>query len=155
MQLELARSLAAQKRPRGMTAVAIVAILGVAEMVVFALDRANRADAAALARLQADVQRTDASAKRNAEYPKVGEFESKRNDTQAKLDAALARMAVAEPFAAQVAQLRKIAAQRRAAAQQQARFDKPKADAGHQVRNTKVEITDHGKTHSFAAKCIK
>jgi len=155
MELELARSLAARKRPRWMMAAAIVAMLGVSGTVAFALDRARRADAAATARMQADTQSTDANAKRKAHYAKVGEFESKLGDTQSKLDAALARIAAADARAAQTAQQQKLAAQHQAAAAEQARINKAKADAWHKERNTKVEITDHCKTHSLAQKCTK
>lgn len=155
MELELARSLAAQKRPRWMMAAAIAATLGVTGTVAFALNRANRADAAATARMQADAQRTDAVTKRKVEYAKVGEFEAKLGDTQAKLDAALARIATADAAAAQTAQQQKILAQRKAAADEQARIAKAKADAWHKERNIKVEITDYCKTHALAAKCTK
>ena len=155
MELELARSLAAQKRPRWMMAAAIIACLGVSGTVAFALNRADRADAAATARLQADAQRTDANQKRKAEYAKVGEFESKLGDAQVTLDAALARIAAADASAAQSAQQQKILAQRKAAAEEQARINKAKADAWHKERTQTVEITDYCKTHALAAKCTK
>ncbi len=155
LELELACSLAAKKRPRWMMAAAIVAMLGVSGTVAFALDRTARADAAATAQLQADAQRSDANAQRKAQYAKVGEFETRLGDTQSKLDAALAGIAAADAHAAQAAQQQKIAAQRQAAAAEQARINKAKADAWHKERNTTVEITDYCKTHALAQKCTK